>query len=112
MRSLAFLLALAVCMPAWSQFQPIPAVAGLLSAPPLPPLPPPLPHRTPRRLAGATPPLQLRFRPDGTFKIIQLTDLHYGEHPEKDVNTTRVSTQRVSSRGCSASVLPCLPTHA
>eukprot|EP01102_Stenamoeba_stenopodia_P020743 TRINITY_DN8201_c0_g1_i1.p1 TRINITY_DN8201_c0_g1~~TRINITY_DN8201_c0_g1_i1.p1 ORF type:complete len:384 (+),score=63.09 TRINITY_DN8201_c0_g1_i1:36-1154(+) len=38
----------------------------------------------------------LRFRPDGTFKILQLTDLHFGEAedtlwgPQQDVNSTRV----------------------
>jgi hypothetical protein len=38
----------------------------------------------------------LRFRPDGSFKIVQFTDLHYGEGedvpwgPMQDVNSTRV----------------------
>jgi hypothetical protein len=27
---------------------------------------------------------QLRFQPDGTLKIVQLTDLHYGEDPHLD----------------------------
>lgn len=35
------------------------------------------------RHVGAAPPNQLRFKEDGTFKILMLTDLHYG-----DVNTT------------------------
>lgn len=32
---------------------------------------------------GAAPPNQLRFKEDGTFKLLMLTDLHYG-----DVNAT------------------------
>lgn len=32
----------------------------------------------------------LKFRDDGTFRIVQFTDLHYGESPEKDVNTSIV----------------------
>jgi predicted MPP superfamily phosphohydrolase len=30
----------------------------------------------------------LRFRSDGTFKIVQFTDLHYGEAEEKDTNSS------------------------
>jgi hypothetical protein len=36
---------------------------------------------------------KLRFREDGTFRIVQFTDLHYGEQPpEKDVNSSRIQT--------------------
>ncbi|ELR22873.1 Ser/Thr phosphatase family superfamily protein [Acanthamoeba castellanii str. Neff] len=34
----------------------------------------------------------LKFRPDGTFRIVQFTDLHYGEAAEFDVNSARVQT--------------------
>jgi hypothetical protein len=32
----------------------------------------------------------LRFKPDGTFKVVQLTDLHLGESPDKDAASLRV----------------------
>jgi predicted MPP superfamily phosphohydrolase len=33
----------------------------------------------------------LRFKKDGTFKILQFTDLHYGELPlEKDLNSSNI----------------------
>lgn len=32
----------------------------------------------------------LRFKPDGTFKIVQLTDLHLGEARAKDERTLQV----------------------
>ncbi|KAJ3111845.1 hypothetical protein HDU96_005297 [Phlyctochytrium bullatum] len=41
-------------------------------------------------------PEPLRFKPDGKFRIVQFTDLHFGENawedwgPEQDVNSTRV----------------------
>jgi len=35
----------------------------------------------------------LRFRPDGTFKISQFTDLHYGETDQNDVNSTKVQEE-------------------
>lgn len=38
----------------------------------------------------------LRFRPDGTFKITQFTDLHYGETPENDVNSVKVQDKILS----------------
>jgi len=35
----------------------------------------------------------LTFRPDGTFKIVQFTDLHFGEDPVKDLNSTIVQAR-------------------
>ena len=35
-------------------------------------------------LLGTVKASQLRFSSDGTFKIVQLTDLHYGEDPHLD----------------------------
>ena len=32
----------------------------------------------------------LQFRRDGTFKIVQLTDLHFGEHDELDKMSQQV----------------------
>ena len=32
----------------------------------------------------------LRFGADGTFTMVQFADLHYGESPEADRNSTRV----------------------
>eukprot|EP00823_Brevimastigomonas_motovehiculus_P002434 TRINITY_DN148_c1_g1_i1.p1 TRINITY_DN148_c1_g1~~TRINITY_DN148_c1_g1_i1.p1 ORF type:complete len:365 (-),score=102.22 TRINITY_DN148_c1_g1_i1:219-1313(-) len=32
----------------------------------------------------------LRFKPNGTFRILQLTDLHFGEDVAKDANTTQL----------------------
>jgi len=34
----------------------------------------------------------LKFRTDGTFKIVQFTDLHYGEGTQKDINSSRVQS--------------------
>ena len=48
-------------------------------------------------IAAAAPPL--RFRDDGTFRIVQFADLHYGEGedvrwgPQQDRNSTRVMRQ-------------------
>lgn len=40
---------------------------------------------TTTKLEGA-----LRFNADGTFKIVQFTDMHYGEDPTSDASTTQV----------------------
>jgi hypothetical protein len=32
----------------------------------------------------------LRFKPDGTFKILQFTDLHFGSYDSEDMLTTQV----------------------
>lgn len=47
---------------------------------------------------------ELRFRPDGTFKILQLTDLHYGEDAALDALTDQVWRGR-----CILSRLSCSP---
>jgi predicted MPP superfamily phosphohydrolase len=35
-------------------------------------------------------PSGLRFKPDNTFKIVQFTDMHYGEDPTFDAKTDEV----------------------
>lgn len=52
--------------------------------------------------ALAAPP-ELRFSEDGTFKIIQLTDLHFGSAGLRDRRTTRVGPWDGSSSWRSAS---------
>lgn len=37
-----------------------------------------------------SPPTRLKFRPDGTFKILFLTDLHFGEDAAKDNQTIQL----------------------
>ena len=37
-----------------------------------------------------SPPTRLKFRPDGTFKILFLTDLHFGEDEAKDNETMQL----------------------
>lgn len=53
-----------------------PPPPGLASAPP--PLPPPL---------------RLRFGEKQTLRILQLTDMHYGEDDDKDAKTDQVSSR-------------------
>jgi hypothetical protein len=36
--------------------------------------------------------IQLRFNAEGTFKLVQFTDLHYGEHEALDEASTKVPT--------------------
>lgn len=79
--------------------------------------------------AGAPGRGKLRFRPDGTFKILQITDLHYGEDAEKDAKSDEVRRQnglghrRHSAAavlthdmhhwpGCTYSLPPCPVTRA
>lgn len=38
---------------------------------------------------GITGDKRLRFRSDGTFRVLQFTDLHYGESDERDINSQR-----------------------
>jgi len=39
---------------------------------------------------------KFQFNKDGSFVILQLTDLHFGESEEKDINTTRVMNRTIS----------------
>ena len=43
--------------------------------------------------AAAAAEKQLKFNAEGKFKIVQLTDMHYGEGDEKDGNTDRLITE-------------------
>jgi hypothetical protein len=36
--------------------------------------------------------VQLQFNAEGTFKLVQFTDLHYGEHESLDQASTKVRT--------------------
>src|SRR5690349_2424747 len=48
----------------------------------------------------------LRFGPDGTFKIVQFTDLHYGElPPQKDVNSSIVQVYSNHSQSIESLIL-------
>lgn len=44
------------------------------------------------QVAISTDKVPLRFRSDGTFKIVQFTDLHYGEGVGKDINSSIVQS--------------------
>lgn len=47
---------------------------------------------------GTAPGPQLRFRADGTFKIAQFTDLHYGQGSDIDAQSNQASAHSRSAR--------------
>lgn len=65
---------------------------------------------TKRSQGGAHGGGKLRFRPDGTFKILQITDLHYGEDAAKDAKSddVRLAALPRAPRAALASLPPCL----
>ena len=48
-------------------------------------------------VAGDAAPGHLRFDKEGTFKIVQFTDLHYGEDAKLDVKSDQVGLQMLQN---------------
>jgi hypothetical protein len=43
--------------------------------------------------------IALQFKADGTFKVLQLTDLHFGQDEMDDVQTLQVSLEKLYHAG-------------